>query len=249
MARAGSAPLIEVFTSIQGEGRFAGVPMGFVRTAGCPIRCLYCDTPESYSAAATFAVHAAEETHHESNPVDGAGAAACVRGLLGSARSVSVTGGEPLLFPEFVRGIGEALRDAGIALHLETAALHPEALSACLPSVDHLSADYKLPGTLEKGDHRAQHVDCLARAAESDATIDVKLVLTPDVEEAALGVALQDLQRWRERVLLVLQPVTPFGAVRTQPPAARVARFADRASELGFDVRVLPQLHKHLGLR
>ncbi len=50
------APLVEVFSSIQGEGRYAGVPMTFVRVAVCPIRCTYCDTPNSYTAASSFPV-------------------------------------------------------------------------------------------------------------------------------------------------------------------------------------------------
>jgi len=42
------APLIEVFSSIQGEGRYVGQPQVFLRLAGCPLRCRWCDTPRSW---------------------------------------------------------------------------------------------------------------------------------------------------------------------------------------------------------
>src|SRR5690606_27206951 len=155
------AALIEIFHSIQGEGRFVGQPMAFLRLATCPIRCRYCDTPQSYVAGAELRVAVAGAERREPNPVSAARAAELTlevaaaspyrRAEAGPLR-VSVTGGEPLAQPTFVRSFGEVLGERA-RLHLETAALDPAALRSVLPVLAHVSADYKLPHTLAAGDH------------------------------------------------------------------------------------------------
>jgi organic radical activating enzyme len=248
------APLVEVFHSVQGEGRFVGVPMAFVRVATCPIRCRYCDTPHSYTAAPALAVRGPAGERAEPNPVTAArsvGLVAEVDPAGAAGRScVSVTGGEPLVFPGFVAALGPLLRARGRRLHLETAALDPDALAACAGAVDHVSADWKLPETLHElppaGDFAAEHVRCCEIALAAGCSVDVKIVLTAAVTDASLGRALAALQPLRERLVLVLQPVTPFGAETGPLPPAALQRFAVAATAAGFDLRVLPQVHKQL---
>ena len=259
---AAKAPLIEVFHSIQGEGRFVGLPMTFVRTATCPLRCLYCDTPNSYQAPARFPVRLGVREQQESNPVTSDRAAelvwqvakTCEQGARGMR--VSLTGGEPLVFPDFVREFGRAVRQRGMRLHLETAAIDPKALDACIEQVDHLSADYKLPETLgvpangvplaPGAGYGALHRQCAEIALRRGATVDVKVVLTDKVTDPSFEQALADLGPLREKILLVLQPVTPFATVTRSVPRAELQRFTANAVRAGFEVRVLPQVHKTL---
>ncbi|MCR9247096.1 MAG: 7-carboxy-7-deazaguanine synthase QueE [bacterium] len=258
-AASARAPLVEIFESIQGEGRFVGMPTTFVRTATCPLRCVYCDTQNSYEAAPQFPVQLPGQQRDEANPVS----AVRVDELLArsaTAGCVSLTGGEPLVFPAFVAELGQRVRARGVRLHLETAAIHPDALHECVEHVDHLSADYKLPVTLgdspgpttpateADGGHGERHVECLRIAVAAGATVDCKIVLTPAVTAGALTAALSRLQPLREQLVLVLQPVTPCGDVTEALSIPALQSHLRAARAAGFDVRVLPQVHRLLDL-
>ena len=50
--------ITEIFYSLQGETRTAGLPTVFVRLTGCPLRCQYCDTAYAFSGGEIMALDA-----------------------------------------------------------------------------------------------------------------------------------------------------------------------------------------------
>ena len=139
------APVLEVFSSFQGEGLYAGSPQVFLRLAGCPLRCAWCDTPASWeiSTEPTARVRTGEGSHSESAWVTPLEAVQWIDEVDPSGRmTVSVTGGEPLLWPEFLLSLRPLLGRRRI--HLETAGAHPLTLARVLDACDHVSADLKL---------------------------------------------------------------------------------------------------------
>lgn len=76
--------VVEIFKSIDGEGKRAGLPTTFVRLAGCNLRCRYCDT--------SYAFDAKEATDMSIEDI--------VKKFKGyGVASVTITGGEPLVHP------------------------------------------------------------------------------------------------------------------------------------------------------
>jgi 7-carboxy-7-deazaguanine synthase len=78
-SREGMLKVTEIFFSLQGEARQAGLPTVFVRLTGCPLRCVYCDS--------AYAFHGGDWMHFEEILAE-------VRRH--DVRHVCVTGGEPL---------------------------------------------------------------------------------------------------------------------------------------------------------
>ena len=97
--------IAEIFYSIQGEGKLAGVPSVFVRTSGCNLRCSWCDTPYTSwkPEGAEMAVPEVLDRVEAFN-----------------AKHAVITGGEPMI----ARGVEElsrGLRTAGMHITVETA--------------------------------------------------------------------------------------------------------------------------------
>lgn len=95
----------EIFYSIQGEGRLIGTPSLFIRTSGCNLRCVWCDTP-----------YTSWRPEGSSWPL----AKILRRVDQYAARHVVITGGEPMLAAE-VAELTAALRRKGKHVTIETA--------------------------------------------------------------------------------------------------------------------------------
>ncbi len=94
--------ITEIFYSLQGEARTAGLPTVFVRLTGCPLRCVYCDTEYAFHGGDIMTIDAIMEQVAAYSP-----------------RYVCVTGGEPLAQPNCLPLLS-ALCDAGYEVSLET---------------------------------------------------------------------------------------------------------------------------------
>jgi 7-carboxy-7-deazaguanine synthase len=56
----GTYPINRLYPTVQGEGGQTGTPMTIVRLQGCPVGCVWCDTPESWAVPAGAQWWAAE---------------------------------------------------------------------------------------------------------------------------------------------------------------------------------------------
>ncbi|MBL8901229.1 MAG: 7-carboxy-7-deazaguanine synthase QueE [Planctomycetes bacterium] len=245
-----SGSIVEVFASLQGEGLYCGEPQIFVRLGGCPLRCLYCDTPQGLEAPAEWIAHL-EPARRGANPVLADGVADLVRAFdvaWGAARTISVTGGEPLAQPDFLAELLPRWRGER-RVHLETAGVHPAALERVAAYVDHVSMDWKLASTMERGRYDERHAAFLDVIVARGLDACVKFVITPAVGDAELAGALELVLARASRVPIFLQPATPDRAVPQGPSAERMDQLARLACARGAAVRVLPQVHKLLGIR
>jgi len=117
----------EIFTSIQGESTYAGIPCTFVRLSGCNLRCAYCDTRYSYEEGEELALDDVMAR------VEHAG-----------RRLVEITGGEPLLQKDDTNRLAGMLLDAGYAVLIETNGTFP------IDAIDRRATvimDVKTPGS------------------------------------------------------------------------------------------------------
>ncbi len=268
------APVMEVFASIQGEGAYVGEPQVLLRLRGCPLRCRWCDTPGSWTLDGGTLAHVAAPGSPRREPGWATPfQAACWISEVepGAPRTISVTGGEPLMWPEFLLGLR---RVAGPRrLHLETAGAHPRALERVIEACDHVSLDLKLPADLDapvplesrpldgdgdgdgpqgfeaspsdEGEWAQARASCLALLRGRDAC--AKLVVcggrTPEDFEELIA----DLAGCAPGVPLYLQPATPMRGSAAPGPALLEA-LVELAREHGLTVRVVPQVHRALGL-
>jgi len=248
--RADAGNVSEVFVSFQGEGLHAGRRQLFVRLGGCPLRCRYCDTPESLVPAAECRVLGPDGLERRPNPFSPAALDALVTTLARVApplHAIAVTGGEPLLQADFLAAWLPA-RSTALPVLLETAGILPARLRRVLPWVAIVSLDLKCPSNTGERARWDEHEECLAAAVAAGRDVYVKMPVdeTTSADDVVHGAAL--VARLAPGAPLFLTPITePDNGGLTVTPAA-LDHFHALASRLHPDVRILPQLHKVLGI-
>lgn len=223
-----TARVVEIFHSLQGEGVYLGEPMSFVRFFGCNLDCGYCDT--RYARDPSRATELAGEQ-----------VVAQVRRLAQTGEFVSLTGGEPLLWVDFISDIAPDLKQAGLRIYLETNGTLPDQLARVIALVDAVAMDIKPPSACGKalwGTHRH-----FLAAAEGKAF--AKLVVAADTEPDEVEAAARLVAAAGREIPLILQPA---GGARA-PDMQTVRKYRALADRHLARVSIIAQMHKRWGIR
>lgn len=171
----GSLRVAEVFSSLQGEGLWAGTPSTFVRVSGCNLRCGWCDTPYA-SWRPEGPVRSVESLAEEVQRAEN--------------EHVVLTGGEPMLFEPIIE-LADILSAGGHVLTIETAGTVFRELPCDLLSVSPKLSN-SLPGSRASATWRNRHE---ATRLQPDVLIrllvryphQLKFVVDPEGEADDLG--------------------------------------------------------------
>jgi 7-carboxy-7-deazaguanine synthase len=212
-------PVSEIFYSLQGEGKLAGVPSLFVRFAGCPLRCPWCDTRYAWDASAgqqkTIDELLAEISRSPS-------------------RYVVLTGGEPLIHSELMPLVTQ-LRRLEYHVTIETSGVAFQEV-AC----DLLSLSPKLPSTLP--DQNPIRPDVLRKLIAQAEDYQVKFVVA-NSDEVKETLAILDANPYIDRTNVMLMPMSS-NQTEYRQSAPQVARWA-----IEHGLRFCSRLHLELGLK
>ena len=225
-------PIIEVFgPTIQGEGAEAGVPTHFVRLGGCDYRCSWCDTmyavdPDTIRKSATR--------------LSGLEVIEAVGRLAGAPRWVTISGGNPALFP--LDALVDGFHEAGLRVAVET---QGSLWRPWLASVDRLTVSPKPPSSGMATTSRIRRFnDFMPQAVERARDRMVLKIVCFD--DADLAWAKATAAAWPSLPLFLSAgtPVPSPGPVR-EAVGDRYAWLCEAVAadpDLA-DVRVIPQLH------
>jgi len=230
----------EIFRSIQGETTRVGLPMAFVRVAGCDLACSYCDTPAARDPKAGREMTVAEVLAR----LDETGLPWCM-----------ITGGEPLLQAEDVNTLVVELVCRGHEVMVETSGAYP--IDLVDPRARRI-VDVKTPGSgmADRMDWRN-----LERLTPRD---EVKFVLTgrPDYDWAKEVVESHGLLARCQVLFGAADPGAPLRRPACGPlpstfscdahaplrPGLAARTVAEWILADGLPVRLNLQIHKMLGL-
>ena len=231
-----NARIFEIFTSIEGEGILYGTKTLFVRFAGCPYSCFYCDTLDALPLDSGKEYSITEAC----NLIDS--------NLQDNTFKVNFTGGEPLIQHEAVSELAKHVQARGLPTYLESACFDSKKFLYVLPSIDFVKIEFK---TIESEFIDEKHypellrntLECLQAAVEAKKTTYIKIVVSSKTEPESFKEILDQIFKIisKENISgFIIQPTTSL----SEPTLEQLLEFYDLVYPYYDEVRVVPQLHK-----
>jgi organic radical activating enzyme len=213
--------------------------------AGCDLSCVFCDTPASRKTPEHASVFLRGGVREVRNPLEREELDRWVKRLdedAGPHHAVSLTGGEPLLFVDYLLPLARGWRARGLKILLETGGHRPRDLERMLEVTDIVMADVKIASSAGFATDRSVAEEFLKISAQRECAVKV-VVSAKTTEDEVRGVA----GLVPPKAPLILQPVS--GAKFSPPSGDHLLALQRAAMGLHRDTRVIPQAHRILHVR
>ncbi|MFB5621364.1 MAG: 7-carboxy-7-deazaguanine synthase QueE [Candidatus Nitrosomaritimum yanchengensis] len=231
--------LFEIFTSVEGEGILYGTKTLFVRLAGCPFTCFYCDTKESLPLDSG--------TEYDLNE-------ACKlidSNLKNQTYKVNFTGGDPLVQYQAVAELAKHVQSKKIPTYLESSCFDSKKFDYILPFIDIVKIEFKTKDS-EFVDSKhyekfiANTMDCLKSSVSSKKITYIKIVVSSKTnlnDFSNLVTSIFNSISKNQIDGFVIQPT--YGIA--EPSLDLLLKMYDIVYPFYNEVKVVPQLHKFIG--
>ena len=231
--------LFEIFTSIEGEGILYGTKTLFVRLAGCPFTCFYCDTLDALpmDSGNEYAIEEA------CNLIE--------KNLEENTYKVNFTGGEPLVQSDGVIEMAKYVKSKNIPTYLESSCYDSKKFSQVLPFIDFIKIEFKTPeAKFVDANHYSKLIqnalECLKISVDSNKITYIKIVVSEKTE-------LRDFKEILDKIFNIVskKDLTGFIIQPTygiaEPSLEKLLKFYDLVFPFYNEIRIVPQLHKFIG--
>ena len=228
--------LFEIFTSIEGEGILYGTKTLFVRLAGCPYSCFYCDTLDALplDSGEEYSINEACDL------ID--------KNLQENTYKVNFTGGEPLIQHEAVSELAKHVKSKGIPTYLESACFDSKKFLHVLPSIDFVKIEFK---TVDSKFIDTKHhpnlvkntLECLEASINANKITYIKIVVSSNTEFNSFSELVGKIFKIASKQTIsgfIIQPTTNV----SEPTLEKLMEFYDVVYPYYDQVRIIPQLQK-----
>jgi organic radical activating enzyme len=232
--------LYEIFTSIEGEGVLYGTKTLFVRLAGCPFTCFYCDTTQALpmNSGTEYSIEQVCKLIDEN--------------LQENTYKVNFTGGDPLVQYEAVAEIAKYVQTKNISTYLESSCFDSKKFNHILPFINFVKIEFKTQDSEFVDDSKHYQtliqnaLECLKSSVSANKKPHIKIVTSSRITKDSFSNLVDKIFKVIKNDDIsgfVIQPT--YGI--SEPSLEQLLELYDLVYPKYKEVRIIPQLHKFIG--